>query len=147
MYHKCVTAQGGVGGGVNIRAASLRSLGEGGNIGSKIGIIERLTQERININERLDRLARAKADQLDGLDYTRFNINVYENKFVDGEQLKDSWKQALRDFVANLNQVLQDVTVNLVLLVLLLAQWLLYALIVLFVAKYGWKIGKNIWFR
>lgn len=143
----CYSARRSGGGGVNIRAASLRSLGEGGNIGSKIGIIERLTQERININERLDRLARAKADQLDGLDYTRFNINVYENKFVDGEQLKDSWKQALRDFVANLNQVLQDVTVNLVLLVLLLAQWLLYALIVLFVAKYGWKIGKNIWFR
>ena len=116
-------------------------------IDSKIGIIERLTQERININEQLDRLARAKADQLDGLDYTRFNINVYENKFVDGEQLKDSWKQALREFVANVNKVLQDLTVNLVLLLLLIAQWLLYAAIVLVVAKYGWKFGKYIWFR
>lgn len=116
-------------------------------IDSKIGIIERLTQERININEQLDRLARAKADQLDGLDYTRFNINVYENKFVDGQQLKDSWKQALRDFVANVNKVLQDLTVNLVLLLLLIAQWVLYAAIILVVAKYGWKFGKNIWFR
>lgn len=116
-------------------------------IDSKIGIIERLTQEKININEQLDRLARAKADQLDGLDYTRFNVNVYENKFVDGEQLKDSWKQALREFVANVNRVLQDVTVGLVLLLLLIAQWVLYAAIVLVVAKYGWKIGKYIWFR
>ncbi len=116
-------------------------------IDSKIGIIERLTQERININEQLDRLARAKADQLDGLDYTRFNINVYENKFVDGEQLKDSWKQALRDFVGNVNKVLQDLTVNLALLLLLIAQWVLYAAIVLVVAKYGWKFGKYIWFR
>ena len=116
-------------------------------IDSKIGIIERLTQERININEQLDRLARAKADQLDGLDYTRFNVNVYENKFVDGERLKDSWKQALREFVGNVNKVLQDLTVGLVLLLLLIAQWVLYAAIVLVVAKYGWKFGKYIWFR
>lgn len=116
-------------------------------IDSKIGIIERLTQERININEQLDRLARAKADQLDRLEYSFFNVNVYESKYVDGEQLKDSWKAAIREFVQNLNQAIQDVTINLVLLAVLVAQWLLYALIALFVIKYAWKYGKDIWNR
>jgi hypothetical protein len=116
-------------------------------IDSKIGIIERLTQERIDINDQLDRLSRAKAEQLDGLDYTRFNVNVYENKFVDGQQLKDSWKAAIKDFVGNLNGIVQGITLNLVLLLLLIVQWLLYAVILLFVVKYGWRFGKYLWFR
>ena len=114
-------------------------------IDSRIGIIERLTQERININEQLDNLARAKADQLDRLDYTYFGVNVYENKFVDGQQLKDSWKAAIQDFVRNVNKVVQDLTINLILLLLFIAQWLLYAAIVLVVAKYSWKFATYIW--
>lgn len=116
-------------------------------IDSKIGIIERLTQERININEQLDRLARAKADQLDGLEYTRFSVNVYENKFVDGEGLRDSWKQAIKNFVYDLNKIVQDLTIGLVLLLVFIAQWMLYALIVLVLAKYGWKLATYIWKR
>lgn len=116
-------------------------------IDSKIGIIERLTQERININEQLDRLARAKADQLDSLDYTRFSVSVYENKFVDGEELGNSWKEAIKNFIRDLNRVIQDLTVNLLLLIFLVLQWAIYALIVLVVAKYGWKLAKYIWYR
>lgn len=114
-------------------------------IDSKIQIIERLTKERININEQLDRLSRAKADQLDRLDYTYFYVNVYENKFVDGEQIVDSWKAAIQSFVRDLNKVLQDLTINLLLLFFFILQWALYALIALILAKYGWKIGKYIW--
>lgn len=116
-------------------------------VDSKIGIIERLTQERININEQLDRLARAKADQLDGLDYTRFGVNVFENKFVDGENMKEGWGNALRATINEVNTILQEATLGLIALLFLIAQWLLYAAIVLVVAKYGWKFAKDIWSR
>ncbi len=116
-------------------------------IDSRIGIIERLTQERININEQLDRLARAKAEQLDRLDYTYFSVNVYENKFVDGKEIKESWKAAIKDFVRDINKIVQDLTIGLVLLLILIAQWILYALIALIIAKYAWRIGKYLWYR
>ncbi len=116
-------------------------------IDSKIGIIERLTQERININEQLDRLARAKAEALDRLDYTMFTVSVYENKFVDTEDLKDSWKQVVKSFVRQFNTVLQEVTFGLLVILLLVAQWALYALIALLATKYGWQLAKYIWFR
>jgi hypothetical protein len=116
-------------------------------INSKISLIERLTQENININEQIDRYTRSKADQLDQLDYSYFYIHVYENKFLDGEQLVDSWKQALRDFVWNVNKVVQDLTLNLILLLAFVFQWILYAFIALIVAKYGWKFTKYFWFR
>jgi hypothetical protein len=116
-------------------------------INSKISIIERLTQEKININEQLDRIARAKAEQLDRLDYTYFNATIVENKFVDGEELTDSWKQALRNFVARTNEALQNLSLNLILLLFWVLQWIIYALIALFVAKYGWKFARDVWNR
>ena len=114
-------------------------------IDSKIGIIERLTQERINISAQLDQLARAKEDQLDRLKYTYFNVNVYENTFFDGESLKDSWKAAVKDLVRTLNTVLLSVTVGLAGFLIWLLPLLLYAFIVLIIAKYSWRVVKNIW--
>lgn len=116
-------------------------------IDSKIQVIERLTVERINVNTQLDRLARGKAEQLDRLEYTYFNLSVYENKYVDGDILKDSWKMAVKDFVTTLNKVAQGVTINLIALIFVIVQFALYVLIVLFVAKYGWKLVKGIWMK
>lgn len=114
-------------------------------IDSKIGIIERLTQERINITAQLERLERAKAEQLDKLEYTYFYVNVYENKFVDGENLKDSWKAAIKGAVRDINRTVQDVTVNLVTLIFTILQYILYFLILLVVVKYLWRVTKYIW--
>jgi len=114
-------------------------------IDSKIGIIERLTQERINITAQLERLERAKAEQLDKLEYTYFYVNVYENKFIDGEDLKDSWKSAIKNAVRDINRTIQDVTINLVTLVFTILQYILYFFILLVVVKYLWRVTKYIW--
>jgi hypothetical protein len=116
-------------------------------IDSKIQLIERLTQERININEQLDRYARAKADQLDRLEYTHFSVSVYERVFVDGDELRDSWKESIRMFFLDMNQIAQDLTVNLLLLVFLAIQYILYFLIIVVIAKYVWKAVRFIWKR
>ncbi|OGL78166.1 hypothetical protein A3J43_01790 [Candidatus Uhrbacteria bacterium RIFCSPHIGHO2_12_FULL_54_23] len=114
-------------------------------INSKIQTIERLTNERINISTQLDRLTRSKAEQLDKLDYTYFYLNVIENKYLDGQSIKDSWKAAIREFVRDVNKVAQDVSVNLVPFFLRVLQYLLYAFIILVIAKYAWHLAKRIW--
>lgn len=114
-------------------------------IDSKIQMIERLTQEKIAIDEQLDRLTRAKAEQLDRLDYTYFYVQVYENRYIDTRQISDSWKQAIREFVLKLNQMFQDLTIGLILFLLFIVQWLIYALIVLVIVKYGWRFVKVFW--
>ncbi|HUT22306.1 MAG TPA: hypothetical protein VMX18_02765 [Candidatus Bipolaricaulota bacterium] len=114
-------------------------------IDSKIAIIERLTQARININSQLDSIARSKAIQLDRLEYTYFHINILENKFVDGENLKDSWKAAIKAFVSDINETAQDITVNLVAFLFVVLQFALYLLILLVIVKYGWKFTKSFW--
>lgn len=112
---------------------------------SKIGIIERLTQERLNTAAQLERLERSKAEQLDRLEYTYFYVSVYERAYVDGESLKDSWKAAVRGFVEDVNRVVQDVTINLLAFLFFLAQYLLYLFILLVVAKYAWKVATHVW--
>jgi hypothetical protein len=97
-------------------------------IDSKINLIERLTVER-----------------MDKLEYTYFHVNIFENKLVDGKNLKDSWKSTVQAFVRNLNKVAQDVTVNLVGWVFLVLQYAIYLSIILVVVKYGWKLIKYIW--
>lgn len=114
-------------------------------IESKLQIIERLTNERMNINAQLDRLERSKGEQLDQVKYTYFSLNVYENKFVDGQQLKDSWKEAVKTFVRDVNRILQEVTIGLVALVLFALQYVLYFFFALIVVKYVWQAAKYIW--
>jgi hypothetical protein len=121
-------------------AASLAKI-----IDSKIQVIERLTQESIDVSAQLDRLTRSKAGQLDRIDYTYFNINVYENKYVDVQGIKDSWKAAVKDFVGSINRTAQGITVGLVMMIVTIIQFALYILIVVFVVKYGWKLIKYVW--
>jgi hypothetical protein len=104
-----------------------------------------LTQERININAQLERLGRAKAEQLDRLDYTYFSVNVLENKFVDWQNLKDSWKMAIKSFVSDINKVMQDITINLIAFLFFAIQYVIYLFVVLIIVKYGWKLAKYIW--
>jgi len=114
-------------------------------IDSKISIIERLTQERINANAQLEAIQRAKAVELDRLEYTYFRVNVVENKFIDAKILKDSWKAAIKEFVRDINKIAQDITVNLFVFLFYILQYAIYILILLFIAKYGWVLVKKIW--
>ncbi len=129
--------------GLAIRTQNVESLAK--IIDSKIAIIERLTQQRIYVNTQLERLGRAKAEQLDRLDYIYFNVNILENKFIDGQNLKDSWKDAVKFFVRDINKVVQDITINLVSLLFVILQYVIYFFIVLIIAKYSWKSARYIW--
>ena len=114
-------------------------------INSKIRIIERLTQEKIMINEQLDRLDNAKFNQLDRLDYTYFNVDIYENKYLDWDNLSDSWQTAIKNFVYDINKSVQNITIDLIVVIFMLLQYVIYALLILLILKYGWQLAKYIW--
>jgi len=114
-------------------------------IDSKINTIEKLTQQRIFVNEQLDRIQRSKAQQLDRIDYTYFSVQVTENKYIDIDDLKDSWRTAVRVFVHDINEIAQGISIGLIYLLLLLVQYAFYLVILLVVAKYGWRLIKDFW--
>ena len=114
-------------------------------IESKLQIIERLTQERISISAQLDRLTRAKAEQLDRLDYTYFNVTVYEDRIVNGESIAQLWRSAAAAMVNDVNRILTEATLGLIALLFLIAQWLLYAVMILVIGKITWRYARNYW--
>ncbi|RJR13364.1 hypothetical protein C4585_02285 [Candidatus Parcubacteria bacterium] len=112
---------------------------------SRLQLIDRLTQERINVTAQIERLSRSKEEQLDRLVYTYFSVHVYENKYLNGKDIADSWKESFRAFVHTVNKVLQDVTVNLLAFLLVGLQFIIYAVIILVFAKYAWRFAKRYW--
>lgn len=114
-------------------------------IDSKINIIERLTEEKINVSSQLERLNRSKSEQLDRLNYTSFNVYIRENKFVDWQNIKDSWKAAIKSFVNDVNNVIQDISINLLASLFVILQYIIYLLLILIVAKFVWRWAKAIW--
>lgn len=114
-------------------------------IQNKVLTIERLTQERINVSQQLEYLARAKAQAADRLNYAFFTVNVFEDKFIDGEALSDSWKVAVQKFFVEANLAVQGITITVLLLLLFVVQYALYILLTVIVVKYGWRAIKAIW--
>jgi hypothetical protein len=114
-------------------------------IESKLMLIERLTNARIETSNQLEYIGRAKADALDRLAYTYFTVTVYENTYADGEALKDSWKFAVQEFVRKVNQFAQEMSIGLFMLMLAIFKYALYGLIMLFVLKFGWKFVQGVW--
>ena len=121
-------------------ASSLAKIIEG-----KIQIIQRLTDEGINANAQLERLSRAKSEQLDKIDYTYFRVNIHENKYIDWKNIRDSWKSTIRNFFFRINNIIQNSTVSVVVFVFSLIPYLIYLSILLFVGKYFWRFAKHIW--
>ena len=77
--------------------------------------------------------------------YTNFYVNVYENKFVDGQAVKDSWKAAVQELVRDINTFAQEVSLGFIALIFMIAKFVLYGLVLLFVARFGWSFVKGFW--
>jgi len=114
-------------------------------IDSKLKLIEKLTSERLSVKERIDRYNENKADQLDRLNYTFFNISIYKDLIFDWKDIKDSWKYETKQLVKNVNEVFQGISVHLVTYLVRFAQVMIYLFISLFLLKFVWIGVKRVW--
>lgn len=112
----------------------------------KLKLINKLTQERQNINIRIIRIKKSQADQLDRLKYTFFNVNIYEDKIVNMKNIKESWNNKLKNLVNDLNKTLQWVSINLISYFMKFIEFAIYLFISLFFLKFLWFFIKKIWF-
>ena len=111
----------------------------------KLNTIERLTNERLNINQQIESVERDRAEQVQRLEYTNFNVNVYEEKLIDWKEIGENWKWELRNFIDNVNDVVQWVSIKLVSFVLYAVSSLLYLAIAFGFLKLTWILGKKVW--
>ncbi len=114
-------------------------------IDSKLNLIERLSNQRLQTKEQIDRYNEMKSDQLDRLNFTFFSINVYKDLILDWKEIKDSWKFETKELVRNLNDVFQAITLNLVTYLVRFAQVVLYLFISVLLLKFVWIGIRRIW--
>jgi hypothetical protein len=114
-------------------------------IDSRLNFITKFTNERMSIIERINRYNKNKSDQLERLLYSYFNINVYEDKIVDFDAIKDSWKWELERFVSNISSTLQDISLGLATFLMRALQVAIYFFVGLFILKFAWVGAKKVW--
>lgn len=114
-------------------------------IDSKIQLIERLTTERINIKEQIDRINKEKADQLDRLNFTFFRLTLVEDQIISIRDIKDSWVWQLKQVVTELSNMAQALTTGLLIFLFRAIPIAIYIIVALFVLKYGWRGAKYMW--
>jgi hypothetical protein len=118
-------------------------------INSKLQMIERLTNEQIQLSQRIDMVSQRAIELQDDIEYAQFSVYVQKYKFFDGTSIKDSWVREMQQFVRSVNEMLQDLTLGVIMLVVQLLVGLIYISIVgvtlfLFI-KHGWRFVKQSW--
>ncbi|MBU1089706.1 hypothetical protein KKF38_02855 [Patescibacteria group bacterium] len=111
----------------------------------KIDAIEQLAQKRISTNQEIQQIQNSRAEQLRQIANTTFNVSVYEEKFVDWKNIANDWKNEIRNFVSNLNDLTQFVSIKLVSFVLYSASAILYIAVAFGFLKLIWIVGKKVW--
>jgi len=111
----------------------------------KIEAIEQLAQTRISTNQQIQQVRNSRAEQLHQIANTTFNVSVYEQKFIDWKIIANDWKNEVRNFVNNLTDLTQFVSIKLVNFVLYSAAAILYLAIVFGFLKIIWLVGKKVW--
>lgn len=114
-------------------------------IQNKLSMIERMTNERIMINQALDSLRKQDASERDRLEYAFFTVTVYEDKIFDPKRIGDEWRAAAQHFISEFNSLLVGFSLGLVFHLFLALQLVLYLFLLLILLKYLWRYGKKFW--
>ncbi len=118
-------------------------------INNKISTIDRLTQQLLNTQERIDRLTKGKGDQLEQIEYANFNVSVSKTTFLDGQRFADEWKERIQKLFLKLNATLLALTVGLISFALSAIEFIVFASIavvgVTIFTKGMWVVVKRIW--
>lgn len=114
-------------------------------VSEKLELIERLNAQRFQIKDQIDRLAESRVYQLDRLNYTFFDIRVSKDLIFDWKQIKDSWKYEAKQFVRNVNEVFQGVSLILATYFTRFLMAVVYLFLSVFLLKLVWMGIKRIW--
>lgn len=113
-------------------------------INDKMNLIDKLKQRREQTRQEIDQLNRQLAEQTDKLEYTYFSVTVSEKVYFDSEKIADSWKYTLRNTLDTLNEIVQQLTLGLVTFIMYVLLYSLYLMIIIIVAKFGWRVVRII---
>ncbi len=133
--------------------ASLRNTGNATAlvqaINNEINLIERITNQKLNVQSQIDRLTNSTGVQTERINYSQFNVSVSERKFINWSNIGEQWKFAFERFISGISEVIQDLTIGLVMFVLGLVKFIMFLSVgvvaIVATSKFLWSIVRKIW--
>jgi hypothetical protein len=133
-----------------VLATQSGKVGDLANIlNSKLTTIERLTNDKLSLEEQIKQYSGGNDDLMDETAYTHFSVSVQKITIVDWRQLGDEWRNALQATVRELSQIVSWILLGLPALILSLVWYgLVFGICIIalaFFAKVLWKAVLKIW--
>jgi hypothetical protein len=111
----------------------------------KLMHMQNISRERTNLAREMQALSRAMSEAQDRVEFVQFQVNIEKYEVVNYDNITDSWYRAMQSFAYDVNKTLQDLTLGIVFHLLLFAQFLLYGIFFLIIAKHGLRWVKRYW--
>lgn len=113
-------------------------------VNNKVALIERLTQQKLNVQAQIDRYQKNLSRTEEQVEYTHFSVSVQKRLYIDWEHIGNSWWSELDDFIMYMNNTLHHLTFGVLLLLAALVKWAIYGAIILIAGRSAWQAGKRI---
>ncbi len=118
-------------------------------ITQKLTMVERLTNEKLSLEEQIRQYSGGKDDQIEETTYSHFSVSVSKWSAVDWQSLKDSWKYKIQQTLRDMSDTLAAIILSIPALILsMLWYGLVLAVTIIGLAvfvKFMLKIVKSIW--
>lgn len=125
--------------------------GLGSLVTSKLSTIERLTNEKLSIEEQIRMLEQGKDSQMNDTAYTHFSVSASKTSFIDWKSLGEKWRYALQQAVNDISDILAAIVFMIPVIALRIVWYILAALIgiiaVVVFARVARTIILTIWRR
>ncbi|MFZ2593378.1 MAG: hypothetical protein WAX38_01225 [Minisyncoccia bacterium] len=121
----------------------------GSLVTQKLSMIERLSNEKLSIEEQIHQMTGSKDDQIDQTTYASFSVSISKWQAIDWQNISDEWKRNLNATVSDVNRTLSYIVLALPALMVNMIWYGLVIFIVLislvFFVKHTWALVKRIW--
>lgn len=128
----------------NARVTDLTNI-----ITQKLSMVERLTNEKLSLEEQIRQYSGGKDDQIEQTTYSHFSVSVSKWNAIDWQSLKDTWNYKIQETLRSMSDTLASIILTIPALILTFIWYgLVFALSILAItlfAKYMLKAIKTIW--
>lgn len=97
----------------NARVTDLTNI-----ITQKLSMVERLTNEKLSLEEQIRQYSGGKDDQIEETTYSHFSVSVSKWSAIDWQSLKDSWKYKIQSTLRDISDTLASILLTIPALVL-----------------------------
>jgi len=114
-------------------------------ITNKLRQIDQLTSRKISLTSQLSNYAQQAADLNERLNVVEFYANFSRSNPVNVGENERRWEQAWEDLRDQFTETLIGVSVFFGIFILYVLQYGLYLLVLVVIARFAWKLVRNIW--